>query len=185
VSLSPVPIPFLLPPLSSYLQLPNIPSRILVFGTDLKSIKIPAQKSQYEIKGTCTSEWTSLLPFPVKMFRYGIYSFPSFFCTFFLLLIRLGPHAHRLGRVIWTEQYREGKLLRSFGTTHYGEFIFPSPPLLTRVDFNYQRSYFWPDYIEFLPGDQFVTHCIYDSTSAVSIKERMEEEGEARKLMGY
>lgn len=91
--------------------------RILVMGTDLSSIKLPPKRQEYEIYGTCTSEWTSLLPFPVKMFQYG-----TELQIYYLLTFCSATHAHRLGRQIWTEQYRDEKLIRIFGAPHYGMY---------------------------------------------------------------
>jgi len=104
---------------------------VLLMGTDLQSIALPPGVPDYQISGNCTAQRSALLPFE-------------------LTLIRHGPHAHRLGRKIWTDQYRDGEIISRFGNPAY--------------EFNHQRGYNFIDPVIWRPGDEFVTHCIYDTT---------------------
>jgi len=71
-------------------------------------------------------------------------------------IISSGPHAHLTGRAIWTEIWRSGSYVDYFG----------EPDLV--YDFNKQKLI--PEFdMVILPGDDIVTHCIYDTTSRTNI----------------
>jgi len=58
-------------------------------------------------------------------------------------------HMHYVGIRLWTEQYRNGILINNLANT-------------TNYDFNAQH--FSPINITVEPGDELITHCVYDST---------------------
>lgn len=59
-------------------------------------------------------------------------------------------HAHRLGEALWTEQRRDGVSLGELGR---------SDP------YDFDLQYVQPLQASIEPGDELVTHCIYDSSS--------------------
>eukprot|EP01104_Vermistella_antarctica_P018435 TRINITY_DN6824_c0_g1_i1.p1 TRINITY_DN6824_c0_g1~~TRINITY_DN6824_c0_g1_i1.p1 ORF type:complete len:1026 (+),score=195.67 TRINITY_DN6824_c0_g1_i1:129-3206(+) len=108
---------------------------VLFVGSDLKSIVLPPGQAEIELSGNCGPRWTNSMPFPISVFGSGV-------------------HAHRLGRHVWTEQWRDGELVDLIG-------------LDMAYDFNDQKVI--PVTKTIRPGDDLVTHCVYDTTSAKSV----------------
>mmetsp|Transcript_30082 Transcript_30082/g.33604 ORF Transcript_30082/g.33604 Transcript_30082/m.33604 type:complete len:436 (-) Transcript_30082:34-1341(-) len=92
---------------------------------------IPPGHNDYEIAGTCTKDETKLLPYDLTVFSAGI-------------------HAHRLGRKIWTEQYRDNKKIGWFPAEY---------------DYNFNEQRFRDVDITIKKNDELTVHCVYDSTS--------------------
>lgn len=102
----------------------------LVFG-DIDGIEIPPGEPAHEHVMTCRGEVTaSQLPEPIHVFGSSM-------------------HAHDLGSVLYSEQYRDGEMVRE----------------INRDDpFDFENQNMKPVDFDILPGDQIVNHCFYDST---------------------
>jgi len=66
-------------------------------------------------------------------------------------------HAHQLGRAIWTEVWRDGQFMDWVGET------------ALVYDFNKQSPTLLPGPVVVRPGDDFITHCIYDTSKQTNI----------------
>lgn len=112
-----------------------------ITGTSVKDILIPPGMPYFEINGYCDPA-PLLTKNKANATEYTIF--------------RAGPHMHTMGRQIWTDHFRPDpvtKELVNIGTVGCDDFY----------SFNDQKGQ--PVNITFRPGDQFITHCIYDSTS--------------------
>jgi len=102
----------------------------MVFG-DIDGIAIPPAMSAYEHVATCSGNATStLLQEPMHVFGTAM-------------------HAHELGRVLWSEVWRDGAM--AFELNRDDPYLF-SAQHMNPVDLVIE------------PGDEVQTHCIYDST---------------------
>ena len=105
----------------------------MVFG-DIEGIQIPAGMAAYEHVATCRGGATStLLSEPMHIFGTAM-------------------HAHELGRVLWSEVWRDGAI--SYELNRDEPYLFDSQHM-NPVDLVVE------------PGDEVRTHCIYDSTARV------------------
>jgi hypothetical protein len=107
---------------------------LLLTGIGVSSIAIPPNISNWHQSGTCNKTATSLLQY-----------LPGQNITVFAYML----HAHLLGRQIWTVHYRNNVLV---------DYVGNNPA----YDFNSQKFVEYTTTI--LPGDELVTHCIWDST---------------------
>ena len=103
----------------------------LVFG-DIEGIEIPPGEPASEHVMTCRSEVTEAeFPEPLHVFGSSM-------------------HAHDLGSVLYSEQYRDGEMILE----------------INRDDpFDFENQNMKPVDFDILPGDQIVNHCFYDSTA--------------------
>eukprot|EP01120_Amphizonella_sp_Union-15-10_P009128 TRINITY_DN3399_c0_g1_i1.p1 TRINITY_DN3399_c0_g1~~TRINITY_DN3399_c0_g1_i1.p1 ORF type:complete len:615 (-),score=52.27 TRINITY_DN3399_c0_g1_i1:93-1937(-) len=112
-------------------NLRNYSAGVLAVSVDQGSILIPPQSSTYSVTGTCPSMCTS-------RWNRSITAFSSIL------------HAHKRGRKIWTELYRNGHYLRDFARND---------------QYNYNSQVIDQDFspIKLLPGDTLKTTCTYNS----------------------
>lgn len=103
----------------------------LVFG-DIEGIEIPPGEPAHEHILTCRGEVTAAeFPEPLHVFGSSM-------------------HAHDLGSVLYSEQYRDGEMVRE----------------INRDDpFDFENQNMKPVDFDIMPGDQIVNHCFYDSTA--------------------
>ena len=95
--------------------------------TGRPNLRIPPN-SRYEAIITCKPQ----LVLPIKVFAFA-------------------AHAHLIGKQIWSEQIRNGSLVRELGRSN-------------RYDFSKQRFAPFSQHYEVLPGDTLRVHCIFDSS---------------------
>ena len=106
----------------------------LVFG-DVQGISIPPGQPDYEHVMRCRSGATAnFMDGPIRVFGSSM-------------------HAHEIGSVLWSEQWRDGELVREINRDE--PYLFDSQHMKI-VDFEIQ------------PGDEIVNRCIYDSTERTS-----------------
>lgn len=102
----------------------------MVFG-DIDSIEIPAATPDHNHIATCSANaTTNLLAEPMNIFGTAM-------------------HAHELGRVLWTEVWRDGSMLYELNRDDPYLFDSQHMKLVDQV---------------INPGDEVQTHCIYDSS---------------------
>lgn len=107
--------------------------RASVFSVgDVADLAIPAGRDAFETIHYCSGEATELF------FVEPVHVFGSWL------------HAHRLGKALWTEQWRDGVSLGELGK---------SDP------YDFDLQYVQPLEVTIEPGDELVTHCIYDSST--------------------
>ncbi len=102
----------------------------LVFG-DIEGIEIPPGEAAHEHVMTCRGAVTEAeLSEPLHVFGSSM-------------------HAHDLGSVLYSEQYRDGEMVRE----------------INRDDpFDFENQNMKPVDFDLMPGDEIVNHCFYDST---------------------
>jgi hypothetical protein len=108
---------------------------VLALG-DVPGISIPPGEPAYEFTSECPGPVTALaLSEPLTVFGTML-------------------HAHKLGRQIYTEQFRDGAKIGELGRED-------------NFDFNLQKI----EAIEgtIMPGDRLKTTCVYDSTGASGV----------------
>ncbi len=66
-------------------------------------------------------------------------------------------HMHQIGRSVYTEQYRKSKFIGEIGRDD-------------EWDFNAQRTQMFDDPIFVEPGDELITHCVYDNHENRTVK---------------
>jgi hypothetical protein len=102
----------------------------IVFA-DILGFSIPPGEPAYEHVMRCRSEATAgFMDGPIRVFGTSM-------------------HAHEIGSVLWTEQWRDGQFVQEVNRDE--PFLFDSQHMKF-VD------------IEIQPGDEIVNHCIYDSS---------------------
>jgi len=124
-------------------QLRPIDGGYFLIGASLNGISLPPGNPDVEMMATCPSSQTQAPP------ANSVNPLVQNYTIFGSLL-----HMHQLGRQIWSEQYRSinGTMVKvgNIGCNDY-------------FDFNQQQSV--PLNVTFQPGDQFVTHCVWDTSS--------------------
>jgi hypothetical protein len=110
-------------------------SALLLTGVPTNAISIPPNISAWHQSGTCGKSATNLLS-----------NLPGGNLTVFAYFL----HCHYIGHQIWTEHYRNNALFEYIGTN---------------CNWNFNEQQFIPANVTILPGDELVTHCVWDSTS--------------------
>jgi len=107
-----------------------------VYTIILVNFEVPPNNSHYDLTGGCSGNATA-----ATFYNGAVNVFGSF------------PHAHLLGRQIFTEQYRDGSFIGYLGRD---------------LNYDFGRQGFTPITGVIVPGDSFRHHCIYDSTNITS-----------------
>jgi len=94
-------------------------------------LTIPPNSTAHSEQGHCDGSCTKNLPYPLQLTGSVL-------------------HMHLAGRRIWTEQYRDGKLLRELGRND-------------NYDFNSQEWIPYSSPLTIMPGDQLKTTCVYNT----------------------
>jgi hypothetical protein len=116
-------------------QLREHDASLFVLGK-IAGIDIPAGEPAWPETSVCPGELTA------SIFEQPEVAFASML------------HTHALGREIWTEQWRDGRLLRELSSNH-------------RYDWQSQSTVRLDDF-EILPGDELRTTCIYDASKTTA-----------------
>eukprot|EP00029_Vermamoeba_vermiformis_P009811 TRINITY_DN5025_c0_g1_i1.p1 TRINITY_DN5025_c0_g1~~TRINITY_DN5025_c0_g1_i1.p1 ORF type:complete len:918 (+),score=220.33 TRINITY_DN5025_c0_g1_i1:175-2928(+) len=116
-----------------------IDAGIFVLGVDTGSINIPGNSDVFELTSTCSAKQTGSLP-PANKINALVDDY---------IVFSSGLHMHQHGRQIYTEQIRDNKKIGDVGCNDY---------------FDFQRQKFTPVNVTLKPGDQFVTHCVWNTT---------------------
>ena len=110
------------------------------FAASIPEIKIPPGLPHFEVEATCK--------FGAESNFQGKATIPSEGVTMYGSML----HGHTLARKIWTEVHRGGTFYESDANC------------ATDYDFDLQETLPFPEQLKVYPNDQFVTHCVYDST---------------------
>jgi len=130
-------------------QLRPMDASYFVVAASTSSIQIPPGKPYFELTSYCdTGAWLQRSGVTDLLEEYTI--------------LKSGPHMHLLGRQFYTEHFRPdagtGDLV-NLGNAGCDDFY----------SFNDQRSQTIGKDSTIRPGDVFVNHCIYDSTSKTTV----------------
>jgi hypothetical protein len=129
---------------------------LIMLGTNVGSIKIPANRLAFGLSGTCSSSTTKGLPSAKSINPL----------TNDYVVLASAIHAHTLGRRIWTEQWRgSSRVLSSDGNGN--------DPLGNQPFYSFSNQQFvnLPVDSRLKPGDELITRCVYENTITAGKKD--------------